>query len=196
MSFSIRDVGAVNDMPRNWKRQSELNYRIYNMWIHMIRRCYNKEIHENHPTYKNCTVQKELLYLSNFVNWIEQEEYYEDFVKDHSARKWSIDKDILYKGNKEYAIGKIKLVTLSENSSDANNRINHKENAKSLRIPIVAVNIKNNNDIKYYDSMRDAERDIYGFNHSKISSCCQGKRKSHKGYKWYYLEDFKKLNFN
>lgn len=68
MGFSIRNVGAINDMPKNWKRQSELNYRIYNMWVHMIRRCYNKELHEKHPTYKNCTMQKELLILSNFVN--------------------------------------------------------------------------------------------------------------------------------
>lgn len=95
MGFSIRDVGAINNMSKNWKRQSELNYRIYNMWIHMIRRCYNEELYEKHPTYKNCTMQKELLILSNFVNWIEHEENYNEFVKDHSVRKWSIDKDIL-----------------------------------------------------------------------------------------------------
>ena len=50
MGFSIRDVGAVNDMPRNWKRQNEANYRIYNMWIWMIRRCYNKELQESQET--------------------------------------------------------------------------------------------------------------------------------------------------
>lgn len=190
MGFSIRDVGAVNDMPRNWKRQNEANYRIYNMWIWMIRRCYNKELQEKHPTYKGCTMQKELLYLSVFVNWIEQEEHYKDFLNDHSARKWSIDKDMLIEGNKEYAIGKIKLVTLSENSSDANNRIDFKERANSLKEPIVAVNKKDETDIKYYDSMAEAEEDIYGFNHSKICLCCQGKRNTHKGYKWYYLEDY------
>jgi hypothetical protein len=141
-------------------------------------------------------MQKELLHLSAFVNWIEQEEYYQDFVKDHSCRKWCIDKDMLVEGNKEYAIGKIKLVTLSENSKDANNRINHKETGKSLSVPVVAINVKDDKDIKYYDSMQDAERHVYGFNHSKISMCCQGKRKKHKGYKWYYLEDFKQINFN
>lgn len=32
----------------------------------------------------------------------------------------------------------------------------------------------------------------FGFNHSHISECCRGRgqRKSHKGYKWYYLEDY------
>lgn len=189
MGFSIRDVGAVNDMPRNWKRQDEVNYRIYNMWVHMIRRCYSEEVQEKHPSYKDCTMQSELLYLSNFVNWFEQEEHYNDFLIDHSARKWSIDKDILVEGNKEYAIGKIKLVTLSENDKDAQKRIDRTKCGK--REPIVGVNIKDNNDIKYYNSMQDAERDIYGFNHGKISMCCQGKRNSHKGYKWYYLEDYK-----
>lgn len=187
MGFSIRDAGAINNMPKNWKRQSELNYRIYNMWIHMIRRCYNEELYEKHPTYKNCTMQKELLILSNFVNWIEHEENYNEFVKDHSVRKWSIDKDILIEGNKEYAIGKIKLVTLSENDKDAQKRIDKSKCGK--REAIVGVNIKNG-DIIQYNSMQDAERDIYGFHHSKISECCQGKRKSHKGYKWYYKENY------
>lgn len=191
MGFSIRDAGAVNDMPKNWKRQNEVNYRIYNMWVHMIRRCYSKEVQEKHPTYKDCTMQKELLYLSTFVSWIEQEEHYKDFLIDHSARKWSIDKDILIKGNKEYAIGKIKLVTLSENSKDSNSRTDHTKCGK--KEPIVAVNKKDKTDVKYYNSMAEAERDIYGFQHSKISLCCQGKRNSHKGYKWYYLEDYNNI---
>lgn len=189
MGFSIRDVGAVNDMPRNWKRQSELNYRIYNMWIWMIRRCYNKEFKEKRPTYENCTMQKELLHLSVFVNWIEQEEYYEDFVKDHSVRKWCVDKDILVKGNKEYAIGKIKLVTFSENDIDANKRIDYKKRAEPLKTPIVGININNKN-IIFYTSMAEAEKD--GFSHSKISNCCKGKRNKHKGYEWLYLDDFVK----
>ena len=52
---------------------------------------------------------------------------------------------------------------------------------------IVGVNIKNNEIIKFY-GMREAERN--GFNHGNISECYRGKRKSHKGYKWYYLKDY------
>lgn len=45
------------------------------------------------------------------------------------------------------------------------------------------------NIIKIYDAMNDAKRD--GFNIGNILSCCQGKRKSHQGYKWqYYSKSF------
>ena len=30
-----------------------------------------------------------------------------------------------------------------------------------------------------------------GIDHSHICKCCNGKQKSHKGYKWYYLDDIK-----
>ena len=52
---------------------------------------------------------------------------------------------------------------------------------------VVGINIKTNEIIKFY-GMREAE--INGFNHGNISECCNGKRKSHKGYKWYYLDDY------
>ena len=189
MGFSIRSVGAINDMPKNWKRQSELNYRIYNMWVHMIRRCYSEEVHKRRPTYKDCVMQKELLYLSTFVNWIEQEEYYQDFVQDHSCRKWCIDKDMLVEGNKEYAIGKIKLVTFSANSQDANKRIDHKKSAQALTTPIVRINEEGV--VTFYSSMTIAEQD--GYAHSKISDCCRGKRKRHGKCQWFYLDDFARV---
>ena len=31
----------------------------------------------------------------------------------------------------------------------------------------------------------------FGFNQGCICECCNGKRKSHKGYKWFYLDDVK-----
>ena len=42
--------------------------------------------------------------------------------------------------------------------------------------------------IKYYKYIRESEKD--GFIHSAISKCCEGKRKSHKGYVWYYADEF------
>lgn len=52
---------------------------------------------------------------------------------------------------------------------------------------VIGVNIKTNEIIKFY-GLREAERN--GFNHSNISECCNNKRKSHKGYRWYFLEDY------
>ena len=42
--------------------------------------------------------------------------------------------------------------------------------------------------IKYYKYTRECEKD--GFCHSHISACCKGKYKSHKGYKWFYADEF------
>ena len=39
--------------------------------------------------------------------------------------------------------------------------------------------------------MNQAKND--GFNSSCISNCCKGKRGTHKGYKWYYKEDYDKM---
>ena len=38
-------------------------------------------------------------------------------------------------------------------------------------------------------STRQANK--FGFDNGSISKCCNGKLKSHKGYKWYYLDDIK-----
>ena len=38
-------------------------------------------------------------------------------------------------------------------------------------------------------SIRRAKK--FGFNQGHICNCCNGKRKQHKGYKWYYLDDVK-----
>ena len=57
---------------------------------------------------------------------------------------------------------------------------------------VVQINLNTNEIVKVWKCTREAERQ--GFCHSNISACCRGKRKSHKGYKWMYLEDYNKLN--
>ena len=43
-------------------------------------------------------------------------------------------------------------------------------------------------DIKYYKYLAECEKD--GFHRSVICYCCKGKLKSHKGYKWFYADEF------
>ena len=64
--------------------------------------------------------------------------------------------------------------------------------SKANSKPVVQIN-PNTNEVKVWESATVAER-IMGFSQSKINECCRGKRKSHKGYKWMYLEDYEKLN--
>lgn len=47
--------------------------------------------------------------------------------------------------------------------------------------------LKNNEIIRKYNFIKEAEK--YGFNHSKIILCCQGKRSTHKDYQWRYADE-------
>ncbi len=81
------------------------------------------------------------------------------------------------------------------------NPITHDKHRKSMssskrmeisRIkPIVRVNTNNPSDVEAYLSPKEAEKD--GFNRSGISECCNKKRNNHKGYKWYFLDEYQKL---
>lgn len=57
-----------------------------------------------------------------------------------------------------------------------------KNNALSKKVLMIDPNT--NEIIKVWESARECERN--GFNHSNVSACCRGERKSHKGYKWQY----------
>ena len=43
-------------------------------------------------------------------------------------------------------------------------------------------------EIKYYKFMSECKKD--GYDTPSISKCCKGERKSHKGFEWYYADEF------
>lgn len=45
---------------------------------------------------------------------------------------------------------------------------------------------------KNYPSQSEAQRD--GFSQSKVSECCKGVRKTHKGYRWMYADEYNALH--
>ena len=53
------------------------------------------------------------------------------------------------------------------------------------------IGLKNNKIIYKFKSTAEAGRK--GFNHHHISSCCLGKRKTHKGLNWKYIENIKEI---
>lgn len=55
-------------------------------------------------------------------------------------------------------------------------------NKEKCSVAVVSINI--DGDKEYFPSMSIAEK--AGFSHSKISLCCRGKRKTHKGRRWEY----------
>lgn len=56
---------------------------------------------------------------------------------------------------------------------------------------VVGVSLEDNNKKLFYDLIIQATE--HGFDNSSISKCCNGKYSSHKGYKWYYKEDYDKM---
>lgn len=51
--------------------------------------------------------------------------------------------------------------------------------------PVIAINVVTGNMFEF-ECMNDAEK--YGFSQGSVGMCCQGKRKTHKGYKWFYAD--------
>lgn len=56
---------------------------------------------------------------------------------------------------------------------------------------IIGINIENPSIIVEYASMGQAQKE--GFDDSHICSCCNGNRRSHKGYYWCYKEEYIKF---
>ena len=72
----------------------------YKLWYLMLLRCYGEKWRSVHPTYKDVTCCDEWLLFDNFYEWLHSQE---NFKKWLNGGKWSLDKDILIKGNKIYS---------------------------------------------------------------------------------------------
>ena len=70
--------------------------KCYDVWVHMLQRCYDNKYKEKHPTYKGCEVCTEWHNFQNFGDW------YSDNCYTVGDEVMCLDKDILFKGNKIY----------------------------------------------------------------------------------------------
>lgn len=85
----------------------------YRTWYQMLRRCFDKQVKEEKPTYKNAVCCKEWLSFEKFCDWLQSQENYETW----KTLKWSaIDKDIICKGNKMYSPENCFLVPVNVNN--------------------------------------------------------------------------------
>ena len=195
---------GINNMPKGWKETNKWNYKVYEKWRQMLRRCYSDNFHEKHPTYIGCTVCERWLTLSNFV---------EDFTHINGYDKekllngaLELDKDIKSNGkNKEYSLYNCMLVSKTENSRQANKTRKYDKRSEETRYKISknhadvkgekhpmsrkVVQLKENKLIKIWDYAKQAEEEL-GVCSVNISSCCRGKQKTAKGYIWMYKETY------
>jgi hypothetical protein len=65
----------------------------YARWKKMLERCYSGSWHTLKPTYKDCYVCEEWKTFSNFKSWMEKQDW----------EGKQLDKDILFRNNKEYS---------------------------------------------------------------------------------------------
>ena len=99
MSKLVQGVG-LNDKTRPAKADGK-NVKEYDLWRHMLQRCFSNEYQISQPTYKGCSVSDNFLHYSFFYDWCQEQV---GFGKvDVNNRHWQLDKDLLFVGNKTYS---------------------------------------------------------------------------------------------
>ena len=95
---SLYGVGYLGKSSR-----TEQNKMAYRAWNHILSRCYNPEVQKKQPYYYDCSVDPRWHCFAVFEEWFIQQEQ-RHFKEDYGVgRRWSIDKDILVRGNKIYS---------------------------------------------------------------------------------------------
>lgn len=159
----------------SFKRDS----REYVLWSDMLRRCYAVE--NRNKTYKQCIVCDRWLCFANFCEDLPYIDGY-DFWKSNPNQKIALDKDI--KGDSTiYSLETCSFVSISENSKERQRR------NPSATKPIIGINIKDGTMIRF-SSTSEINKDPR-FSRSSVIFVCDGKYSQHKGYKWYWENDFK-----
>ena len=89
----IYGVG-VNDFTYAAKIDGKM-VKQYNLWTSMLKRCYSVKYHEARPTYIGCNVSDNFKHYTYFFEWCQNQIGF-------GGCDFSLDKDLIYKGNKEY----------------------------------------------------------------------------------------------
>ena len=102
---SVYNIGIKGN-----KYPSKINQKYteeYRKWQNMLSRCYDKRFKESYA-YKDVTCCEEWLLYENFYEWLHSQENYNQWISSND--RWSLDKDILVKGNKIYSPNVCSLV--------------------------------------------------------------------------------------
>ena len=153
--YSIGMSGNKYPMSINGKHIKE-----YTAWTSMLKRCFDEKFKKKHPTYQDVTCCKDWLLYENYYEWLHSQE---NFNKWLNGDRWSVDKDILLKGNKVYSPETCCLVSNNVNILFA------KRDAKRGDLPIGVIRFGNRyradcrnpftnkqDNIGYYDSPEQA----------------------------------------
>lgn len=95
---------GINDVPGSVKTKE------YQLWADMLKRSYDKKLHQRQPTYLDCETSSEFLVLSKFRDWCQNQIGF-------NQTNFELDKDLLEKSNKEYHPEKCVFIPREINSS-------------------------------------------------------------------------------
>lgn len=142
----------------------------YQMWYHMMQRCYN----ENHPRYaqyggSGCYVTERWHSFNSFLEDIDKIDGfdYELFI----AGKLALDKDKKTRNNKEYSLNNCTFITLEENNKYKPNQ----------QVEIIGTSPEGETFI--FTNQSEFARK-HGLTQGSISDCVKGKLKTHKKWKF------------
>ena len=116
--FILKVMNDIRYKPDDWSKKAmepvmcgigyrgsddvDCNCESYLRWHNMMNRCYNDKFHEREPQYIGCYVCEEWLNYSNFKTWFDKNKI--------QGMSLDLDKDILFKGNKEYCAETVAFV--------------------------------------------------------------------------------------
>lgn len=90
----VKGVGFFGIGPHSARATQEKMDSKYDTWTNMLARCYDERVIIKQPTYKGCYVA---------ANWHNYQEFAEWYIHQIGAMcGYQLDKDLLYKDNKEY----------------------------------------------------------------------------------------------
>ena len=185
--FKKNKYGGINDMPRGWITENDLNKRVYILWMNMLMRCGN-DYKNIHKTYSNASCN-DFIKLSDF-NMLIKNIYNYDLWKDNPGL-YELDKDIKSNGkNKKYSVDNCMFVLKSENISQSNKTrdttyLKNENNYQSRKIIQYDLDM---NIINIFNCIKEASEKTHVIR-SGISACCRGKRKMSGGYIWRYYDE-------
>ena len=108
-------------------------------------------------------------------------------VLEETRRKISESMKEYWENNQEAREAKSeRMKEYWENNQEAREAMRGENNPNPPK-PVEALDQESSKRVFYFKSTMDADR--AGFNHSHISACCLGKRKTHAGYIWRHVEE-------
>lgn len=170
------------NMERGWGRSEFWHNKVKHRWREMWLRCYDPT-HPRYKDYQDVLISDDFKLFSNYLKWFMNQPNFTEFISSNCSNKWHVDKDIKDPSNRHYFPQYMTLCLAKDNNKE---RSKEHDYSKS-RIPVIGIDIINNT-ILLFKCPGDAREFDSRFNPTHIRNCYLGKRKSHCGYKWYYLD--------